>query len=103
MMPWRLLTQVITARYVLLSEDAVVLKAAGVDAPQESQDGSIRFGAVRNKKVGILGCADVAMEDDAETTDDHVLQADGVGVGDDARQVRTEDAWGMAGLDGGNE
>jgi hypothetical protein len=81
----------VAAGHVLLSEDPVVLKAAGVYAVQKPQDSGIGLRAIGHKEVGVLGGTHIAVENDAEATDDDVLEADGVGIGDDAGEVRTRE------------
>ncbi len=72
-------------------EHLVVMQSPGADPLEEAQDRGVGVGTVGDEKVRVLGGPHVAVGDHAEAADDDVLEPDGVGVGDDAVEVRTRE------------
>jgi hypothetical protein len=69
----------------------VIADSSRFDAFQQAQNRLVGLGAVGHEEIGVLGRAHVAVEDHAEATDHNVVEADGIGVGDDPGQVRTRE------------
>jgi hypothetical protein len=83
--------QVLRAGHILSAQDLAVAESGCLGLLEKTEDRGVGLRAVGHKQVGVLGRLKVAVGDDGETADDDMLQANRVGVGDDARQVRPAD------------
>jgi len=80
---------VVRVLHVLESQNLLVAQATGFDPVQEANDRFIGLLAVWNQQVGVFGRSQKPVGDHGETANHDVLESYGVGVGDDAVEVRT--------------
>ena len=83
--------QMVGVPHFLLRQQLAVAQSPGFDALEETEDGQVGLRPVRDEQVRVPGRPHVAVGDDTEATDHYIREAGGVGVGDDAAEVRTRE------------
>lgn len=81
--------QMLRFAHIVLCESLSIVKPCCANTLEKANDRFERGGVVRDEQIAVLSRSEIAVGDDAESTDHDILEPYGIGVGDDAIQVRT--------------